>query len=65
MKKADEAWPCMAPPEQTECAWHRNACSSVEQSGQIDARCLHRWLEHGSTVRLQQVLSSSHAAAAR
>ena len=40
-------------------------CSSVEQSGQNDARRFHRWLEHGSTAYLQCVLSSSHAAAAR
>ena len=36
-------------------------CSSVEQSGQIDARRLRRWLEHGSKARLQRILSSGHA----
>ena len=40
-------------------------CSSVEQSGQNDARRLHRWLEHGSTARLQRILSSSRTRAAR
>ena len=33
-------------------------CSSVEQSGQNDARRLYRWLEHGSKAHLQQALSS-------
>ena len=40
-------------------------CSSVEQSGQNDARRLYRWLEHGSKAHLQCVLSSSHAGEAR
>ena len=40
-------------------------CSSVEQSGQNDARRLYRWLEHGSKAHLQQILSSSHAGVAR
>ena len=40
-------------------------CSSVEQSGQNDARRLYRWLEHGSKAHLQCVLSSSHAGVAR
>ena len=40
-------------------------CSSVEQSGQNDARRLYRWLEHGSKAHLQRILSSSHAGAAR
>ena len=40
-------------------------CSSVEQSGQNDARRLYRWLEHGSMTHVQQALSSSHAASAR
>ena len=40
-------------------------CSSVEQSGQNDARRFHRWLEHGRKAHLQQILSSSHAGAAR
>ena len=40
-------------------------CSSVEQSGQNDARRLYRWIEHGSKAHLQQILSSSHAGVAR
>ena len=40
-------------------------CSSVEQSGQNDARRLYRWLEHGSEAHLQRILSSSHAGVAR
>ena len=40
-------------------------CSSVEQSGQNDARRLYRWLEHGSKAHLQCVLSGSFAGEAR
>ena len=36
-----------------------SCCSSVEQAGQNDARRLHRWLEHGSRVHLQCVLSKA------
>ena len=39
-------------------------CSSVEQSGQIDARRLHHWLEQGGKASLQQILSSSFGGAA-
>ena len=40
-------------------------CGSVEQSGQVGARCLYRSLEHGSKAHLQRTLSISHAGAAR
>ena len=46
-------------------AWHRNTCSSVEQSGQNDARRLHHWLEHGSKAQLQRILSGRFAGASR
>ena len=61
MEKTDETWTCL----QTGCAWQRNTCSSVEQSGQNDAHRLHRWLEHGSKAHLQRILSGRFAAASR
>ena len=42
-----------------------SCCSSIEQTRQNDARRLRRWLEHGSKARLQRILCSSRAGAAR
>ena len=42
-----------------------SCCSSVEQSGQSDARRHHRWLEHGSKDHLQRILSNNVGGAAR
>ena len=39
--------------------------SSVEQSGQNDARRLRSWLEHGSKAQLQRILSGRFAGASR
>ena len=56
---------CMPPPVRRGARGTESCRSSVEQSGQNDARRLHRWLEHGSKAHLQRILSGRFAAASR